>query len=80
MLKVAPTPTVSVNDVRGGLLPAVATGVRWTDTDWTECRAHLEDRSWSSAVIPSDDPTGQALTGTVECDACAERKREGVDR
>ena len=62
--------TVSTADVADGNLPADATGVRWTDTAWTECRAHLEDPSWRTAVDRTDEPTGVVLTAPVTCDAC----------
>lgn len=33
---------VSVNEIMASGLRAGATGVRWTDTRYTECRAHIE--------------------------------------
>lgn len=62
------TERISVNDIKAGHLPTDATGVHWTDTDWTECRAHLTDQSWSDGAADSDDPTGIVLTGDVTCD------------
>ena len=60
---------VSVNDVLTNGLPEGALGVYWADTEWTECRAHIEDDSWRQGVAPSDDPTGLVLYDLVNCDA-----------
>jgi hypothetical protein len=69
---------VSVNTMRDPDrrldLPKGWTGVRWTDTDWTECRGHIEDQSWAVTVTRSDEPVGTILFGEVECDACREGK------
>lgn len=64
---------VSVDEVVNGGLPIGAAGVHWADTDWTECRAHLEDPSWSTFVTPNAEREGIVLSGEVDCDACRER-------
>lgn len=65
-------PTISINTVKYGDLPADVTGVRWTDTRWTECVDHLTHPAWASMVPDSDEPTGIALHGPVNCDLCRE--------
>jgi hypothetical protein len=72
---------ISINDILGdedehilGGLPDDATGVRWEDTEWTECRDCLLSWSWAEQVDRSDAKAGIILTGPVECDACAEAR------
>jgi hypothetical protein len=69
---------ISVNDILGdedehipGGLPDDATGVRWEDTQGTECRDCLLSWSWAEQAGRSDAKAGIILTGPVECDACA---------
>lgn len=63
-------PSVSVNDVLAGRLPPTASGVRWTDTNWTECRAHLARPTWNPTR--NNTKTGVVLTGPISCNTCAE--------
>lgn len=55
-------------------LPDGWTGVRWTDTDFTECRRHVEDPSWAASVDRSETPTGRLLFGEVACDHDRDRE------
>ena len=64
---------ISVNQVRAGAMPESATGVCWTDTDNTECSAHLTDPSWGALATPSDAAVGIILGCPVACDAGQER-------
>lgn len=73
-------PTITTNQIKTGDLADDVTGVRWVNPgrkdqhfDWTECREHLLDPSWSMQISGDDEPTGVALTDEVQCDACAER-------
>lgn len=70
------TERITAGAVARGVLPARLTGVRWVDTDWTECRAHLLDASWSFVIADDDPAEGEILTGAVDCDACRERRLE----
>jgi hypothetical protein len=70
------TEDISVNTILDEGLPAGATGVHWTSTDWTECPAHLMDESWAQAVERSDEAEGVVLYGDVDCDACDEQAKE----
>ena len=64
---------ISPAAVIAGELPEGATGVHWTDTNWTECRAHLEDASWAiPETTQNTERTGRVLFGAVSCNACAE--------
>lgn len=69
-----PVAMISINHVKesAGLLPAEITGIYWTDTQVAECRVHLLDPSWASAVDGSDALTGIVLTGEVDCLLCRE--------
>ncbi len=60
---------ISVNDVLAGRLPERACGVHWADTNWTDCRPHLTDPSWTPDRR-DDAPVGVVLYGPLVCNAC----------
>lgn len=68
---------ISPNEVATDGLPENATGVYWTDTEWFECRKHLEDPTWKRAVAPtavgdSDLRVGAVLYwDTFTCTECS---------
>jgi hypothetical protein len=49
-------------------LPDGATGVSWVTTQWTECRAHVDDPSWTATVERCAHRDGEVLFGPVVCD------------
>ena len=69
---------VSVTDILGRRLPCDATGVWWSDTDYTECRSCLTGLSWQTGALSHHAvPLGHVMAGPVSCDTCAERNASG---
>lgn len=73
---------VSPNEVADGGLPANATGVYWIDTEWFECRKHLEDPNWTRPVGPPAPAIDRSQRvgmvvywNTFICTSCETEKR-----
>lgn len=74
---------ISPNEVATSGLPANATGVYWSDTEWFACRKHLEDPNWIRPMGPpaaradhSDQRVGMVLFwNTFTCTSCEKAKK-----
>jgi hypothetical protein len=63
---------ISVNEIKWNGLPDGATGVVWDETDWTECRAHVEYGGWMGEIDDDHEDGTVLYDENVACDLCRE--------